>query len=91
MDGFRQDVENYMKGMIEMTMSKEELRKMIEEVFEEQRSRNIYPNLDDVPDWARPAVEKLVTGGIIQGDGNALNLSYDLCRILVILDRLGIL
>ena len=91
MDDFRQDVDNYMKGMIEMTMSKEELRKMIEEVFEEQRSRNIYPNLDDVPDWARPAVEKLVTGGIIQGDGNALNLSYDFCRIITVLKRANLL
>lgn len=89
MDGFRQEVNNYMKGMIELTMTKEELQALINESIEAYRNKNRYEHLEDVPDWAKPTVEKLVAAGVIKGDGEALNLSYDLCRSLVILDRLG--
>ena len=48
-----------------------------------------YSTLDDVPDWAKQAVGKCVDRGALQGDGGGLNLSRDLCRTLVVLDRLG--
>ena len=91
MDDFREDVNNKVKGMIEMTMTKEELQVLINESIYAYRNKNRYEHLEDVPDWAKPTVEKLVAAGVIKGDGEALNLSYDLCRSLVILDRLGIL
>ena len=91
MDNFREDVNNKVKGLIKMTMTKEELQALINESIDAYRNKNRYEHLEDVPDWAKPTVEKLVAAGVIKGDGNALNLSYDLCRILVILDRLGIL
>lgn len=91
MDDFREDVNNKVKGMIEITMTKEELQVLINESIDAYRNKNRYEHLEDVPDWAKPTVEKLVVAGVIKGDGNALNLSYDLCRSLVILDRLGIL
>ena len=89
MDDFREDVNNKVKGMIEMTMTKEELQVLINESIYAYRNKNRYEHLEDVPDWAKPTVEKLVAAGVIKGDGEALNLSYDLCRSLVILDRLG--
>lgn len=89
MDDFRQEVNNQLKGMIKMTMTKEELQALINESIDAYRNKNRYEHLEDVPDWAKPTVEKLVAAGVIKGDGNALNLSYDLCRSLVILDRLG--
>lgn len=91
MDNFREDVNNKVKGLIKMTMTKEELQVLINESIDAYRNKNRYEHLEDVPDWAKPTVEKLVAAGVIKGDGNALNLSYDLCRSLVILDRLGIL
>lgn len=91
MDNFREDVNNKVKGLIEMTMTKEELQALINESIDACRNKNRYEHLEDVPDWAKPTVEKLVAAGVIKGDGEALNLSYDLCRSLVILDRLGIL
>lgn len=48
-----------------------------------------YRTLDDVPGWAKQAVGKCVDRGALQGDGGGLNLSPDLCRVLVVLDRLG--
>lgn len=91
MDNFREDVNNKVKGLIKMTMTKEELQALINESIDAYRNKNRYEHLEDVPDWAKPTVEKLVSAGVIKGDGEALNLSYDLCRSLVILDRLGIL
>ena len=51
----------------------------------------MYQNLEHIPDWARPTVRKLVERQVLQGDGTGLNLSGDLLRTLVILDRLGLL
>ena len=48
-----------------------------------------YDNLKAMPDWARPTVEKLVNSGLLNGDGSGLNLSEDMVRLLVILDRAG--
>ena len=43
--------------------------------------------LEELPDWARPVIEPLVESGAIEGEGDGLNLSYDLVRTLVILAR----
>lgn len=50
-----------------------------------------YKNLNDIPNWYRPAVQKLVDAGAIAGTGDGLNLSEDLCRTLTILDAAGVL
>lgn len=47
----------------------------------------MYQTLQDVPAWAAPTVEKLLRRGLLQGDGTQLNLSNDLVRTMVILDR----
>lgn len=52
----------------------------------------MYKTFENIPDWAKPSVQKLIDKGVLQGDGNGnLNLSGDLTRTLVILDRLGLL
>ena len=52
----------------------------------------MYQDMNQVPQWAKPTVEKLTRRGVLQGDGEGkLNLSGDLTRTLVILDRLGLL
>lgn len=51
----------------------------------------IYNYIDDnMPEWARPTVQKLVDKKILKGDENGLNLTEELLRILVINDRAGI-
>ena len=50
-----------------------------------------YDWIKDMPDWAKPTVEKLYNRGIIKGDENgALNLTEDIMRMLVWHDRLGL-
>jgi hypothetical protein len=51
-----------------------------------------YKKLEDVPSWCFDVVQDLVKDGTLQGDeSGALNLSQDLCRVLVLLDRKGLL
>lgn len=48
----------------------------------------IYNYIDDnMPQWARPTVQKLVDMDILKGDENGLGLNYSQLKLLVILDR----
>ena len=48
-----------------------------------------YKHLNDVPEWYKPAVRKAMDAGALEGTGDGINVSEDLCRTLTILDRLG--
>ena len=50
----------------------------------------VYETLETVPTWAQPTVKKLLERGFLQGEGEKLNLSRDMVRILTILDRAGV-
>lgn len=57
---------------------------------EEEEMR--YHNLEEIPDYARETIEKLVNDGSLRGiSGDDLGLTEELIRTLVILDRRGIL
>lgn len=58
-----------------------------------------YDTVAALPDWARGTVVKLINGGVIRGESGkkdadgyptGLNLSYDMIRLLVTHDRLGL-
>lgn len=58
---------------------------------EEDKNSKIYKTLNDIPNWGKPTVEKLLNKKAIQGDENGnLNITNDLLRTLVIHDRLGL-
>ena len=49
-----------------------------------------YHKLEDIPEWGAPTVQRLLNADALRGDENGdLDLSRDMLRILVILDRLG--
>ncbi|MBP3634226.1 MAG: N-acetylmuramoyl-L-alanine amidase [Oscillospiraceae bacterium] len=50
----------------------------------------VYQTLEQLPAWARPTAEKLVQQGILQGTGEGLDLTQDMIRILVMLDRAAV-
>ena len=98
MDDFRADVARLLEQEDaaqeeeeEPSMTREEITQLVKQDLEEERDARIFRNLADVPDWAAATAQKLVERGALQGDGKALNLSYDLLRTMVALDRLGIL
>ena len=49
-----------------------------------------YDHLQGVPVWGQPTVKKLMEQGYLLGDGQSLDLSRDMLRLLVILDRAGV-
>lgn len=49
-----------------------------------------YQTINDVPEWARPTLQKLINKKALGGDGNGnINVTEDFCRTMVVLDRLG--
>ena len=57
---------------------------------EEDDEMTYYKTLDEVPEYYRPTVEKLVEAGALRGTAeNVLNVSEDFCRTMTVLDRLG--
>lgn len=74
------DPEPYLKGVGDMTEA--EVRKLIEE------SRKVYKKPVDLPEWAKPAIMKMIKDDhIALGADGSINMSEDLVRTLVILDR----
>ena len=58
------------------------------ELFDQVGERWAYID-GNLPDWMKPTVKKLVKRGYLRGSNNSLGLSYQLGRVLVILDRAG--
>ena len=48
-----------------------------------------YNTVEECPDWARETIQKLIDKGYLGGTGEGLDLSADMVRLLVILDRAG--
>lgn len=88
---------NYEEVEEELTMSQyDELKNMISDLsnkVEVLSNPMIYNYIDDnMPDWAKPTIQKLVDKGILKGtnDSGDLGLTEEIMRILVINDRAGI-
>lgn len=75
----------------------EELEKLQQQVayltslFEQLANPMIYNYMDEnMPSWAKPSVQKMIDKGILDSN-TELNLTYELLRNIVWLDRLGLL
>lgn len=79
------------KPMSKLDTGEEELDMTEQEVIDIiKKQKTIYETIEDVPEWAKPTIRKLMGNGILQGDGSGLGLTYDLTRVLVINDRAGL-
>ena len=59
------------------------------ELDEDEMER--YKTVSALPEWARPTLEKLVGRGVITGTGGGeIDISLDMARMLVWLDRAGV-
>ncbi len=93
--------ENFFKTWEENAMTKEERTKFnmlvlqVERLSQkvdslEKRKEKVYHYTNELPDWARPTIQKLLDKGIYKGAAaDDLNLPTSLMRELVINDRLG--
>lgn len=50
----------------------------------------VYNSIEEVPEWGRDTVNKLISKGLLKGNEKGLDLSYTLLRLLVINDREGL-
>lgn len=79
----------------ELTMTQyEELKTMIDKTADRVTNLEnpmIFNYIDkNMPDYAKPTIQKLVDKGYLKGDNSGnLNLTNDMLRMLVILDRSG--
>lgn len=63
----------------------------MQETIDKLANPMIYNYIDNnMPEWARPTIQKLVDKGILQGDENGLGLTYSDLRYLVWNDRAGL-
>ena len=46
-----------------------------------------YNTVEECPSWARETIQKLIDKGYLGGNGQSLDLSHDMVRVLVIQDR----
>lgn len=72
-------------------------KELSERLAKKEPSKPPYKHLGDVPDWHRPAIQKLMEKGVLNGtedadpdslNDNVLNLSEDFCRIMTVLNNL---
>ena len=55
-------------------------------VYEEEEQGVRYNNIDEIPEWSKETINKLIANNAI-ADKNNLDLSEDMLRVLVIIDR----
>ena len=83
--------ENDMTKAETTAIAQSEAKKIAGNVAEEVYAKynKVYNSIDEVPDWGKATIKKLVDKGYLKGNGKGLDLSEDLLRVLVINDRAG--
>ena len=60
-----------------------------EDMEEIKKELTRYNAIEELPEWAKPTIQKIVKKGLLTGDGKNLDLSADMIRVFVVLDRNG--
>lgn len=87
MDTLRADVARALEE--EQQMTQEEIIALVGQTLAQWRQTHVYHTVEELPDWGKPAIVRLISEGALQGDETgSLNLSEELLRALVVIDRL---
>lgn len=79
---------NFKKRLEEKDMTTQEVKNIVEQ--ELKAYEPVYSTLEDVPDWGKSTVQKLMNKGFLQGDGDGINIPESMLRVIVINDRAGV-
>ena len=61
---------------------------LIEEINKKQDKQTIYRTLNDIPEWGKSSVEECIRENVIVPDNDgSINISHDLLRAIMIIDR----
>ena len=60
-----------------------------EDMEEIKKEITRYSTIEELPEYAKPTIQKLVGKKLLSGDGKSLDLSADMIRVFVVLDRNG--
>lgn len=89
---FKQNVEKMMKGeyldMVELNKLKAEVETLKNEVMKTREK--VFENIEDVPEWGREAVKKLIDAGYLKGTDGGLKIDETMLRMIVINYRAGV-
>lgn len=58
---------------------------------EEEEEMKKFNTIDEIPEWGKATIQRLVDSGLLKGTGEGLGISEDMLRILVILDRANVI
>ena len=59
---------------------------IVNRMVDEMKKKDVvYNTIDEVPEWGRPAVQRLIDAGKLNGTGDTLALDATLLRAIVIL------
>lgn len=64
----------------------------LDEMLRKEEVPVVYKKLEDVPEWYRPTIEKLIERGALKGvGGGEIQVDEIYCRVMTTLDRLGVI
>ena len=92
-EGLTMEQYNELKNLIEKQAAEiNDLRSVNQQLVNVVQTTMIYNYVDDnMPEWARPTVQKMMDKGFLKGDENGcLSLTDELLRVFVINDRAGV-
>jgi GH25 family lysozyme M1 (1,4-beta-N-acetylmuramidase) len=85
---------NGIAGKVDMNIMYRDLINEIANIKESEGDEMglIYNTYEELPEWAKPTIKKLIDAGALKGDNKGnLDLPYQVIRVYVTLDRLGVL
>lgn len=87
-DELKEMIKTLEERIEERNRVRQEIRNAIARINEDTKVK--WDKVEDLPDWARPTIEKLLNKGYFKGqEGGKLGLTMGLARLLVIFDRAG--
>ena len=87
------NIENFKKTWEVDDMTEERVKEIATQIANDmiyKYSDKVYNKVEEVPEWGRATVQKLINKGLLKGNEKGLDLSYTLLRLLVINDREGL-
>lgn len=58
---------------------------------EEDDDMKYYEKVSELPDWAKPTIQKVIDKGVLKGTGAGLHLSEENMKMFIYMDRLGLI